>query len=85
MSHEIKATLADVLSFIKIKEVVEPMELLSEFGYTYWGARTRLKRLEKATLVEKLGIRAGAYYLTNERFRRLEYYERVLHNFHHKQ
>lgn len=80
-----KATLLDVFSFTKIKEVVETMDLLNEFGYTYLGARTRLKRLEKVTLAEKLGIRTGAYCLTDESCGSLEYYEQELRNFSHKQ
>ena len=78
-------TLIEVLIFIKLKEVIHTMNLINEFGYSYWGAMNRIKRFEKQKLVEKLGsIRTGAYCLTNEGTRRLNYYEQVLHNFSHK-
>jgi hypothetical protein len=40
------------------------MNLLNEFGYTYWGARIRLGRLEKQNPWRSWGVCAGAYYLT---------------------
>jgi len=75
MKHELKATRLDILRFIRTREIVDTMDLMNEFGYTYRGARTRLHRLERGKLVEKLGIRAGAYCLTSEAIRRLEYYD----------
>ena len=75
MQHELKATKLDILRFIRTREIVDTMDLMNEFGYTYRGARTRLYRLERGKLVVKLGIRVGAYCLTDEAYRRLEYYE----------
>ncbi|MBA7713016.1 hypothetical protein ES703_122013 [subsurface metagenome] len=50
---------------------------MNEFGYSYWGAFNRLRRMEKQNLVEKMGsINPGAYCLTNEGIRRLDYYGR---------
>lgn len=70
-----KATKLDVLKFIQGRETIETMDLVNEFGYSYSGARVRLHRLERAKLVEELGIRPGAYCLTNEAIRRLEYHD----------
>ena len=75
MIHVLKATKLDVLRFIWEREAIEAMDLVNEFGYTYDSARVRLNRLERARLVEKLGIRPGAYCLTNEAIWRLEYHE----------
>ena len=75
MIYEIKATRQEVLKFIKARDVVDIMDLVNQFGYTYGYARIKLHRLEKAGLIEKLGIRPGAFCLTNEGIRRLEYYE----------
>lgn len=75
MAHEIIATRIDVLKWIKALEVVEAGDLVSAFGYALRGARKKLYRLEKANLVEKTGHRQGAYCLTNEGHRRLDYYE----------
>lgn len=75
MIYEIKATRPEILKFIKSKDTVEIMDLMNEFGYSRGYAYLKLLRLEKAGLVEKLGIRPGAYCLTNEGTRRLEHYE----------
>ena len=76
VDKEIRANKRDVLNLIKRKEVVEASDLVSEFGYTVKSARTRLYRLNKGGLVEKLGTRRGAYCLTPEAYRRLDYYGR---------
>lgn len=70
-----KATKLDVLKFIQSREVIDILDLVNEFNYTYKSAVGRLHRLEKAKLVEKLGARPGAYCLTNEATRRLQYYD----------
>jgi len=70
-----KATKLEVLKFIQKNDVIEAMDLVNEFDYTYGSAVVRIHRLEKAKLVEPLGIRDGAYCLTNEAIRRLEYYD----------
>ena len=47
MNKVIKASLVEGLIFIKLKEVIETIDLMNEFGYSYWGAVSRLARLEK--------------------------------------
>jgi len=74
MKQELKATKLDVLRFIQSSGVIDTMDLVNRFGYSYSGARVRLHRLEKTKLVEELGIRPGAFCLTNEAERRLEYH-----------
>lgn len=76
MAEHIKATKLEVLRFIQLREVIETNDLVDKFGYNYNGARSRLRRLEEQKLVEKLGIRKGAYCLTDEAIRRLDYYDR---------
>ena len=76
MSNVLKAPLIEVLIYIKLREVVKPIGLMNKFGYAYRGALNRIILLEKQNLVEKMGsINPGAYCLTNEGIRRLEYYE----------
>jgi len=59
-----KVTLLAVLGFIERQEVFETMNLLNAFGYTYCGARTRLRRLEKQNSWISWGICSGAYHFT---------------------
>jgi predicted transcriptional regulator len=44
------------------------------FGYTYWAAKTRLRRLKKQGLIANFG--RGQYTFTDEGHRRLRYYGR---------
>lgn len=76
MKQKVRATKQEVLKVIKARDAIDIMDLVNTFGYSYAGAKIKLYRLEKAGLVEKLGIRPGAYCLTNEGHRRVEYYER---------
>jgi len=73
----IKATKLQVLRFIQKNEVIEPMDLVNEFGFTPRYARIRIERLEAENppMVEKLGVRRNAYCLTNAATRRIEYYD----------
>lgn len=70
-----KATRQDILRFAKDHDVIEVMDLVNHWGYSVKGAKIKLYRLEKANLIEKLGLRPWAYCLTNEGDRRLDYYE----------
>ena len=70
MDNRIIALKWEVFRFIQPKEVIEVMYLINTFGYSYWGAMNRIKRLEKQKLIEKLSIRVGAYCLTNEACKR---------------
>lgn len=69
-------TKLEILKFIKAQEVVWIETLSAHFGYTYWGAVSRLKRLSKEGLVEALytrGLNQGRYVLTIKGYERLDY------------
>ncbi|MBA7695259.1 hypothetical protein ES703_103881 [subsurface metagenome] len=76
MAKAIRATKIQTLQFIRRKEIIEAAALVEEFGYSPKDAREKLRRLEQQKLVEKLGTRRGAYCLTVEAHRRLEYHDR---------
>jgi len=73
----IKATKIQVLLFIRKKDVVEASDLVEKFGYSPEGARSRIFRMEKQYLVEKVTVDSKAYCLTVEACRRLEYHDRT--------
>lgn len=69
-------TKLEILTFIRDQEVVWIKTLCARFGYTYWGAVSRLKRLCKEGLVESLyakGLNQGRYLLTTRGSERLDY------------
>ena len=69
-------TKLEVLQYIRRQEVVWIKTLTADFGYTYWGAVSRLKRLCKEGLVSALyvrGLNRGRYILTNRGLERLAY------------
>ncbi len=69
-------TKLELLQYVRGQEVVWIKTLSAHFGYTYWGAVSRLKRLCKESLVEPLyvrGLNQGRYILTNRGFERLAY------------
>ncbi len=69
-------TKLEILTFIRDQEVVWIKTLCAQFGYTYWGAVSRLKRLCKEGLVEPLyvkGLNQGRYLLTTRGSDRLDY------------
>jgi predicted transcriptional regulator len=69
-------TKLQILTFIRDQEVVWIETLNAQFGYTYWGAVSRLKRLCKQGLIEPLyarGLNQGRYMLTNKGFERIKY------------
>jgi len=70
------ATKTQVLLFIRKKDIVEAYDLVEKFGYTPHSARSRLYRLEKKDLVERVTVDSKAYCLTVEAHRRLEYHDR---------
>ena len=75
-------TKLEILTFIRDQEVVWIETLRAKFGYAYWGAVSRLRRLCKEGLVESLyarGLNKGRYLLTTKGAERLVYlieYER---------
>ena len=69
-------TKLELLQYVRGQKVVWIKTLSAHFGYTYWGAVSRLKRLCKESLVEPLyvrGLNQGRYILTNRGFERLFY------------
>lgn len=69
-------TKLEILTFIRRQEVVWIKTLCAQFGYTYWGAVSRLRRLCKEGLVESLyarGLNQGRYLLTTKGAERLVY------------
>lgn len=71
----VRASKLSILRFIRQKQVIEAGDLVNQYNYSLLTARNRIYRLQKAKLVEKVGIRVGIYCLTNEAIRRLEHYE----------
>jgi len=65
----------EVLDFIRKREVVGAYDLVTEFGYKYYGARRRLANLVKMELVKRIG--KGEYCLTEKGYERLEYYSKL--------
>jgi len=66
----------EILTFIRGQEVVWIETLCAQFGYTYWGAVSRLRRLCKEGLVETLharGLNKGRYLLTTRGAERIVY------------
>lgn len=72
----IRATKIQTLEFIRSKEVIDWSDLVEKFGYSPTTAMNKIYRLEKNKLLEKLGTRRGAFCLTVEAHRRLEYHDR---------
>jgi len=69
-------TKLEILTFIRDQEVIWIETLSAYYGYTYWGAVSRLKRLCKQGLIEPLyarGLNQGRYVLTTKGFERIEY------------
>jgi len=69
-------TKLEILTFIRRQEVVWIKTLCAQFGYTYWGAVSRLRRLCKEGLVESLyarGLNQGRYLLATKGAERLVY------------
>lgn len=75
MEHDSKATKREVLFFFKKRESVSVQDLMSEFGYVFEGARSKLRRLEDGKLITKLGIQPGVFCLTELGHRRVERYD----------
>jgi len=70
----------EILKFIRDREIIWIRDLVSEFGYRYWGAISRLKRLSKEGLVSAIyerGLNQGRYVLTEKGDERIEYLTKV--------
>jgi len=73
-------TKLEILIFIKDREIIWIRDLVSEFGYRYWGAVSRLKRLCKEGLVTAFymrGLNQGRYVLTEKGYKRIDYLTEV--------
>lgn len=73
-------TKLEVLEFIRRREIVWIRDLASEYGYKYWGAVSRLKRLCRDGLVEAIyarGLNQGRYALTEKGLARIDYLTEV--------
>lgn len=68
------ATKAEVLLFIATREdlMVSILDLMNQFGYTYWGACDRLQTLKRQGLVEQ--IERGIWGITDKGISRLTYW-----------
>ncbi len=73
----IKATKWEAMQFVRRKEIIEVSDLVEEFGYSPQVAHNKIIRLEKAGLLEKLGVRRGAFILSTKAHSKLEYHERT--------
>jgi hypothetical protein len=69
-----KASKREVLAFFEEREVVTIHSLMDRFGYSYYGARNRLRGLYQEGLIEPLFER-GTWGLTQKGVRRLMHYE----------
>ena len=69
-----KATKREVLSFFEEIEVVTIRSLMDRFGYSYEGARSRIKSLLREGLIEPL-LERGTWGMTKKGEKRLMHYE----------
>lgn len=69
-----KATKEEVLFFIRDRDFVTAHDLMERFGYKYYGAQSMLYRLAHEGLITQW-IERGQWTLTQDGYRRCEYYE----------
>lgn len=70
-----KASKLQVLEFIWKREIVTPLDLMDNFGYSRGGASWMLTWLKKQRLV--INDRRGEWTITDDGMRRLIYYGRL--------
>jgi hypothetical protein len=73
-------TKLEILKFIQRREIVWIRDFTSEYGYKYWGAVSRLRRLCKEGLVSAIyvrGLNQGRYALTEKGAARIDYLTKV--------
>jgi len=70
-----KASKLLVLEFIREREIVTPLDLMNNFGYSRGGASWMLTWLKKQRLV--INDRRGEWTITDDGMRRLIYYGRL--------
>ena len=73
-------TKLEILTFIRDRKIIWIRDLVSEFGYEYWGAVSRLKRLCREGLVTAIyvrGLNQGRYVLTERGYARIDYLTEV--------
>jgi len=74
MHTKVLASKLQVLEFMSERRIVWIYEIEQKFGYTYYSAKNRLRRLKKEGLV--INMTRGSWELTEEGYRRLRYYKR---------
>jgi hypothetical protein len=73
-------TKLEILKFIQRREIVWIHDLVSEYGYKYWGAVSRMKRLCRDGLVSAIyvrGLNQGRYALTEKGAARIDYLTKI--------
>ncbi|GAI50695.1 unnamed protein product [marine sediment metagenome] len=70
-----RASKLQVLEFIWKREIVTPLDLMDNFGYSRGGASWMLTWLKKQRLV--INDRRGEWTITDDGMRRLIYYGRL--------
>jgi hypothetical protein len=73
-------TKLEILEFIQRREIVWIHDLVSEYGYKYWGAVSRMKRLCRDGLVSAIyvrGLNQGRYALTEKGAARIDYLTKI--------
>ena len=73
-------TKLEVLEFIRSREIIWIRDLVSAYGYKYWGAVSRIKRLCRDGLVTAIyvrGLNQGRYALTEKGDARIRYLTKV--------
>ena len=72
---EIKASKVEVLDFIRRRQAVVTADLVNGFGYSYWGAYNKLRRLHRDHLIKRLA--RGEYCLADDGYLKLVYYKKI--------
>jgi hypothetical protein len=73
-------TKLEILEFIQRREIVWIRDLVSAYGYKYWGAVSRMKRLCRDGLVSAIyvrGLNQGRYALTERGAARIDYLSKI--------
>lgn len=69
-----RASKIQILEYINKKEIVTPLDLMNDFGYSSGGARWMLSWLKRQGLI--INDRRGEWTITDTGIRRLIYYGR---------
>jgi len=72
---EIKASKVEVLDFIRRRQAVVTVDLMNEYGFSFWGAFNKLRRLHRDHLIKRLA--RGEYCLADDGYLKLVYYKKI--------